>query len=81
MGDHFIAVRGRPAPTEVSSVDETAPAGSFFAGEANWSGLYAGLKGGAGALLSDAPEADARFAGDGVLGSLMAGFGWQAGES
>lgn len=62
---------------------EATPAADVVEPVVDWTGLYLGINGGAGAvvsrgtILSGEPQ---DVGGEGFLGSLMAGFNWQAGE-
>lgn len=62
------------------------PAADIVEPQVSWTGFYVGANAGAGAVVNriTGDDVDAEFdgiGGEGLLGSLMAGYNWQAGES
>ncbi|MGE4253190.1 MAG: outer membrane protein [Parvibaculaceae bacterium] len=64
-----------------------SPAADVVEPQVSWTGLYIGVNGGAGAVVNRIEADDLAgldfdgIGGDGILGSLMAGFNWQVGDS
>ncbi|MGE0006574.1 MAG: outer membrane protein [Parvibaculaceae bacterium] len=64
-----------------------SPAADVMEPQVSWTGLYVGVNGGAGAVVNriEVDELDGLdfdgIGGEGILGSLMAGFNWQVGDS